>query len=330
LPGYRARPATKALLADSGAASARSDSQRVRVPGFPFDTHEASERQAAAASLHGLPMERSIVLDDGLVLQLVLIPAGEFVMGNAQGSEDERPLSAVQIARPFWLGKFEVRNCEYARFDPTHDSGYISQHGTAVESRGYPVTGPGQPVVRVSWEDARAFCDWLSRKTSAKFSLPTEAQWEYACRAGTATALWYGGEQAIFTQFGNMADPKVEEMARRVPGKMLYSDNPDWVLRDNRSLDNALVTASVGSYLPNAWGLHDMHGNAAEWTRTTYRPYPSRADDGLDARTDECRTVVRGGSWYDRPKRCASGFRLSYPVWQAVYNFGFRVVCEAE
>ena len=258
------------------------------------------------------------------------IPAGEFVMGDAQGSEDERPPGCVQITRPFWMGKFEVRNREYALFDPTHDSGYISQLGTAVESRGYPVNGPDQPVVRVSWKSAMAFCDWLSRKTGAKFSLPTEAQWEYACRAGTASPLWYGSEQAIFNSFGNMADRKLEEMARRVPGKMLYSDNPDWVLRDNRSFDNALVTANVGSYLPNPWGLHDLHGNAAEWTRTTYRPYPYRADDGRDALTEDGRKVVRGGSWYDRPKRCASSFRLSYPTWQGVYNVGFRVVGEVE
>ena len=158
-----------------------------------------------------------------------------------------------------------------------------------------------------------AFCDWLSRKAGAKFSLPTEAQWEYACRAGTATPLWYGGEQAIFSPFGNMADRKLEEMARRVPGKMLYSDNPDWVLRDNRSVDNALVTANVGSYLANPWGLHDMHGNAAEWTRTGYRPYPYHADDGRDALAEEGRKVVRGGSWYDRPKRCASELPAQLP-----------------
>jgi formylglycine-generating enzyme required for sulfatase activity len=125
-----------------------------------------------------------------------------------------------------------------------------------------------------------------------------------------------------------MADRKLEEMARCVPGKLIYSENPDWVLRD-RSLDNALVTTNVGSYLPNPLGLHDMHGNAAEWTRTTYRPYPYRSH-GRDALTDEERKVVRGGSWYDRPKRCASGFRLSYPPWQRVYNVGLRVVCEAE
>ena len=73
-----------------------------------------------------------------------------------------------------------------------------------------------------------------------------------------------------------------------------------------------------------------MHGNAAEWTRTTYRPYPYEAEDGRDAPSEDGRKVVRGGSWYDRPKRCASAFRLSYPAWQGVYNVGFRVVCEVE
>jgi formylglycine-generating enzyme required for sulfatase activity len=329
LTGYKAQPA-KGLSRQDAASPGSADAPRVVAPGFPFDAHEARERQVATASLRGLPVERNIPMGDRIALQLVLIPAGEFLMGNAHASEDERPLSRVPVPRPFWMGKFEVRNCEYAVFDAAHDSGYISQLGTAVESRGYPVNGPDQPVVRVSWQSALAFCDWLSRKTGFKFSLPTEAQWEYACRAGTPTALWYGAEQAIFKQFGNMADRKLEEMARRVPGKMLYSDNPDWVLRDDRSLDGALVTANVGSYLPNAWGLHDLHGNAAEWTRTTYRPYPYRADDGRDAPTGEGRKVARGGSWYDRPKRCTSSFTLSYPPWQAVYNVGFRVVCEIE
>ena len=132
----------------------------------------------------------------------------------------------------------------------------------------------------------------------------------------------------VFNTLGNMADRTLEEMARRVPGKFLYSDNPDWVLRDNRSIDNALVTTKVGSYSPNPWGLHDMHGNAAEWTRTNHRAYPYQHEDGGDEVTASGRKVVRGGSWYDRPNRCGSGFRLSYPPWQAVYNVGFRVVAE--
>lgn len=342
LPGYRvgrAAPGTPGFgsLGDSqdaprtahpASSGIASNPPPVYAPGFPFDAHEARVRQAAAASARHVPLERSFQLGDGVSLELVLVPAGEFVMGNPRGSEDERPLSRVKIALPFYIGKFEVRNREYNCFAPSHDSGYISQLGTAVESRGYPVNGPDQPAVRVSWTEAMAFCDWLSRSTGLKFALPTEAQWEYACRAGTATPLWFGGDNANFSQFANMADRKLEEMARRVPGKMLYSDNPDWVLRDNHSFDGALVTTNAGSYLPNSWGLYDMHGNAAEWTLTTYRPHPRRSDDGRDQPTVAGRKVVRGGSWYDRPKRCASGFRLDYPAWQRVYNVGFRVACE--
>lgn len=329
LPGGKLKPiASRAEPPISGAFG--NPEPPAKAHGFPCERHEAKELQAAAAALNGVPVERRIEISPGVSIALVLIPAGEFVMGNAQGSEDERPPSAVNISRAFWMGKHEVRNCEYALFDPEHDSGYISQLSTAVESRGYPVNGPEQPVVRVSWNAAMSYSEWLSQRTSLKFSIPTEAQWEYACRAATASAMWYGGEKMVFNQFGNMADRKLEEMARRVPGKFLYSDHPDWVLRDNRSFDSALVTANVGSYLPNAWGLHDMHGNAAEWTRTTYRPYPYHTDDGRDEPSEDGRKVVRGGSWYDRPKRCASSFRLDYPAWRKAYNVGFRVVCELE
>jgi formylglycine-generating enzyme required for sulfatase activity len=88
------------------------------------------------------------------------------------------------------------------------------------------------------------------------------------------------------------------------------------------------VTSEVGRYRPNIWGLHDLHGNAAEWTCTTYAAYPYRDDDGRnDARSGD-RKVVRGGSFFDNPARCRSGFRLAYPSWQRVFNVGFRVICE--
>jgi formylglycine-generating enzyme required for sulfatase activity len=89
-----------------------------------------------------------------------------------------------------------------------------------------------------------------------------------------------------------------------------------------------LVTADVGSYKPNPWGLCDVHGNAWEWTRSTHRPYPYQAD-GRNHVADRDNRVVRGGSWYDRPQRCRSAFRLSYPPYQRVFNVGFRVVCPA-
>jgi formylglycine-generating enzyme required for sulfatase activity len=134
--------------------------------------------------------------------------------------------------------------------------------------------------------------------------------------------LFYGDLDADFSRFANVADASIKRLAyegwRPKP--------PDLVPRDPRFDDGALVTADVESYRPNPWGLYDMHGNAAEWTRSTYQPYPYREDDGRNEFANEGEKVVRGGSWYDRPKRCRSAFRLSYPEYQRVYNVGFRIV----
>jgi formylglycine-generating enzyme required for sulfatase activity len=105
---------------------------------------------------------------------------------------------------------------------------------------------------------------------------------------------------------------------------------PDIVPRDTRFNDKRLVTAEVGSYKPNAWGLYDMHGNVCEWTRSEYKPYPYSEQDGYSDTSYGTEKVARGGSWYDRPKRCRSASRLSYPQWQKVYNVGFRIVLEAD
>ena len=104
------------------------------------------------------------------------------------------------------------------------------------------------------------------------------------------------------------------------------ADSPDWLLKEPRFRDGALVTADVGSFRPNPWGLHDMHGNVCEWTRTLYHPQPGGGEEGAAGAAG--RRVVRGGSWTDRPRRARSAFRLSYPQWQGVHNVGFRVVCE--
>jgi formylglycine-generating enzyme required for sulfatase activity len=103
-------------------------------------------------------------------------------------------------------------------------------------------------------------------------------------------------------------------------------DSPDWIPSIPGVSDGSVVTNSVGRYAPNAWGLCDMHGNAAEWTLSTYKAYPYKAD-GRDKVSPEGQKVVRGGSYYDRPKRARSAFRLSYPSWQRVHNVSFRVVC---
>ena len=104
--------------------------------------------------------------------------------------------------------------------------------------------------------------------------------------------------------------------------------SPDLMPRDDRFNDRALVTANIGSYQPNAWGLYDMHGNAAEWTRSVYKPYPY-SNDNSDAANNKER-IVHGGSWRDRPWRCRLSFRLNYPSYQPVFNVGFRVILEGD
>ena len=268
-----------------------------------------------------LPTQLQLPLAPGVNLELVLVPAGEFILGDAAGEPDESPECRAVVDRPFYLGRYEVTNAEYAVFRPAHDSGVISQTNKDQNERGIPVNGPRQPVVRVAWNDAMAFCDWLSRRTGRKCVLPTEVQWEWACRAGSSGPLYYGDLNTDFGRFANLADATLTQFAR--------GDSPPWHPKDGRFNDGALVTAPVGSYAPNPWGLCDMIGNAAEWTRSSYRPYPYDPADGREALDADEAKVVRGGSWYDRPGRARSATRRHYAPWQGVFNVGFRVAVEA-
>ncbi|MHC4988612.1 MAG: formylglycine-generating enzyme family protein, partial [Planctomycetota bacterium] len=165
-----------------------------------------------------------------------------------------------------------------------------------------------------------------SAKTGRNASLPTESQWEYACRAGTDTPFNYGDLDTDFSTFANISDATISKLAYNTDGRK----TADILPRDGRFDDRSLVTAAAGSYKPNRWGLHDMHGNVWEWTRSEYMTYPYRSDDGRNELGGSGEKVVRGGSWYDRPKRCRSAYRLSYPKWQKIYNVGLRIVIEAE
>jgi len=292
--------------------------QDIRVTGWPFDAAEATKRQAAVK----MPATLKIDLKEGNPLELALIPAGEFVMGDTAGEADEAPLSQTKIDKPFYMGMLEITNAQYAAFDAKHDSGVISMTGKDQGERGHRVNQPNQPVVRVTWSEALEFCKWLSQKTGKKVTLPTEAQWEWACRAGTASPFFYGNRDTDFGRFANLADASLNQLDR--------GDAPPWHPRDRRFNDGSGATADVGRYQPNAWGLRDMHGNAAEWTLSSYRPYPYDNNDGRnDPNSVEMKTV-RGGSWYDRPVHARSAARLPYRPWQAVYNVGFRVVMLVE
>ena len=237
-------------------------------PGWPFDAPQAKQKQADA----GFPATLELPLGHGQKLELVLVPAGEFVMGDAKAGEDE---ARVRIEKPFYLSRCELSNEQYRTFDPAHKSGLIGHMSFNRAGDGFNVDGPKQPVARVSWQRAMAFCEALNAKTGRRVTLPTEAQWEWACRAGSATTMWYGDTDTDFSKFENLAD--------RTLRKLAAARMPKWFLRDDRVDDRGLVTVAVGSYRPNPWGLHDMHGNVCEWTRSAHQ---SAGDE----------KVVRGGS----------------------------------
>jgi formylglycine-generating enzyme required for sulfatase activity len=324
---------TKARLtapASSPAAPPSASSAVVPVPGWPGNAAEAQRRQTHA----GRATKRTIQLGRQSSLDFALIPAGEFVMGDARGNPDERPLTRVKIEKPFWMSQTEISNEQFAQFDPDHDSHFEPMHAYQFGIHGFPVNQPGQPVVRVSWHQAVAFCQWLSARTGRPCSLPTEAQWEYACRAGTASPFWYGDLNTDFSSFANLGDSRLKGylLETYIHVRPILNPSPydDWVPKDDRFDDGAFVSADVGHYRPNPWGLYDMHGNAWEWTRTAYRPYPYTEADSRSAMGDRNPKVVRGGSWYDRPQRCRSGYRLAYPPYERAFNLGFRVIFEAE
>jgi formylglycine-generating enzyme required for sulfatase activity len=131
----------------------------------------------------------------------------------------------------------------------------------------------------------------------------------------------YGDATTDFGKLANLADERIEGLCR--------GNSPKWIPAIMQVSDGATVTAEVGRYQPNAWGLQDMHGNVWEWTLSTYKPYPYNATDGRDNGVAEGTKVLRGGSFYDRPYRARSSFRLNYPLWQRAFNVGFRVICDA-
>ena len=279
---------------------------RVEIEGWPFDAGEARRRQAASGK-----SARQLDLGAGITLDLTLIPKGEFVTGDSNGNP--APARAA-LTKPLWLGRSEITNEQYARFDPTHDSrierGDFLQFSET--ERGYPANGPKQPVVRVSWNEAGAFCRWLSEKTGTRCTLPGGMEWEYACRAGSASPLWYGELDTDFAKFANLADHTLRALPTYGWG-LPFGAIPAWRPAIDAVNDKFRIAAPVGSFEANAWGLHDMCGNVWEWTR-----------DDFDAE----HKTVRGGSWSDRPCRATTTSRQGFHPWQRVYHVGFRVMIE--
>ena len=222
--------------------------------------------------------------------QMVILPPGEFIMGSPDSDKDaypdEKPQHRVVIGYRFAIGQYLVMFAEYDLFAKATGRDYP---GDATWGRAR------RPVINVTWEDAKAYAEWLSQKTGNEYRLPSEAEWEYACRAGTITRYAFGDELADdLANFGGQV------------GK----------------------TTKVGSYITNPWGLYDMHGNVCEWVQDIWHDnYDCAPDDGnpwVDDSQNEV-MVIRGGSWSDYRRTVRSAVRGREPATHRSNFVGFRM-----
>lgn len=299
---------------------------------WAFDEAKAQELQKQA--LAGGAETKTVELAPGVNVEFVRIPAGSFVMGSLDGYLDEFPRNVVTIAKPFWMSKTEITNAQYAAYDPDHDTRYIEEHGKDHIVPGYIANHPDQPVARVSWNEAQSFVEWLRTEKGVNAALPTEAQWEWAARAGSAQKFFFGPFEADFSKYANLADADRRrlytqwENGATIHVRHNYPEDSVFPLRDDRFTDHWFIVDYVAQNLPNAWGLYDMIGNVAEWTRTSYKAYPYDDADGRNDLDAQSRKTARGGSWADRPKVAGSSFRQAYLPWQKVHNVGIRLIVE--
>ncbi len=250
-------------------------------------------------------------LSPDIDLEMVLIPGGTFIMGSPddkpEREDDEGPQHDVTVP-DFFMGKYQVTQ-EQWRIVADYP-----QVNIELDRDPSKFKGDRLPVERVSWNEAVEFCDRLTVKTGRSYQLPSEAQWEYACRAGTQTAFAFG--KTLSTDLANYS------------GNSTYNDGPKGEYRKK--------TIAVGAFPPNAFGLHDMHGNVYEWCADDWHEnydgaptdgsvWNASNDSGLDPGSDQ-RKVLRGGSWVSNPRRCRSACRDYFTTGSRSRSSGFRVV----
>ncbi|MFO0814710.1 MAG: SUMF1/EgtB/PvdO family nonheme iron enzyme [Gemmatales bacterium] len=291
-------------------------------------------------------------------IKMVLIPAGEFRMGvneapqsllamippgESLSLDEQRPPHRVRITRPFYLGACEVTVGQFRAFidatgyetDAERDGGGTGLNPNTLrlaagpkytwKFTGFPQTDE-HPVVNVSWNDAVAFCAWMSKQEGATYRLPTEAEWEYACRAGSNSYFGQGDEPQCLEAYANLADVA---MRKKMGDAFFLKSSLDWN-------DGYPFTSPVGSFKPNAWGLYDMHGNVGEWCADWYEATAYRTGDRVDPSGPASGThrVRRGSFWWDSPVWSGASQRstatpdepeLDKPEYRCM-NYGFRVV----
>jgi serine/threonine-protein kinase len=276
-----------------GERAARSPVSRDAAPPPAAPASPARARVSAAQEREAKRLGVPVAFANPLGMRFVLIPGGTFPMGSPadeKDRDDDETLHPVTLTRAYYLQTTEVTNAQYRRFDPQHRSGAYE---------GHDLDGADQPVVGVSWEDARGYVAWLDGQDAGHaYRLPSEAEWERAARAGTTTRFFWGADEARLPQYANGAGTE----------------------------DGHAVTAPAGSYPPNAWGLHDVLGNAWEWVRDRYGTYPSGpVTDPRGPPTGDVH-VLRGGSWRFDLDYLRVAFRYRPAPDDPADSFGFRVL----
>ncbi len=294
--GTPARPARPAPQPKSNKSPALEIAVVVAYTRWPFDVGAARRRQEQTAMALGVNLEEEVELGGGVKLDLVLIPAGRFDIGSPageQGRRDNEVQKTVTIEKPFWLGKYEVTQEQWQAMMGNNPAWF---------------KGTKNPAESVSWDDCQTFLAKINGKVAGRvFRLPTEAEWEWACRAGAATRFSFGD-----------ADAELGE----------YAWHPS---------NSERRTHPVGQKKPNAWGLHDMHGNVWEWCAS---PYTDRFD-GSESKGEDAPSPLRvlrggswsavGGSWSPKPALCRCAERSSnYPAPAFGYvHVGLRLASSA-
>ncbi len=293
----------------------RGDKPLVRVTWKETDGPGRQQENGAS------PLKTPTTYVNSIGMKMVLIPSGRFMMGSPASEkgrkDDEGPVHEVTLSKPFFLGVYEVTRGQFRSF--VDDTSYKTEAekngkgGVGVDrATGKAGVNPNfnwrdmgwdqtddQPVINVSWNDAAAFCAWLSRKEGKTYRLPTEAEWEYACRAGSEQAFSFGADPGLIGQFA-------------------------W------NKENAgLHTHPVGRLKPNPWGLYDMHGNVWEWCADYYQPYQAAPQTDPEGPATGAERIVRGGSWGYAAEVCRAANRYKEPAGNCNWNFGFRAACTA-
>lgn len=293
-----AEAAWKAVAAKIGEPQTEDEKLRVRQEAAAF----VAKYPGTSAAAKGTELLLKLAATNSIGMKLAYVPPGEFTMGSPDAEvnryPNEGPQHRVRITKPFYIGVYEVKQSEYEKVMNKNPSSFKDS--------------PDHPVEMVNWNDAVEFCKKLSEFSEEKragriYRLPTEAEWEYACRAGTTTVFHYGNSLS--------------------PNQANFDGNHPYATEKGQKIGK---TTRVGSYVPNAFGLYDMHGNVWEWCLDDARVYQQTdkpIEDPVGPTDNDKQRVFRGGNWNNEGFYARSALRYPEPLLNTHPNLGFRIVC---